>query len=83
MSFSASVTPKQRRCGAKAFRACRLADYMYKVACTFSEFYSANPILDKSGSAEVRDSRLLLCECTRMVLEQSFRLMGIEPLERF
>lgn len=56
---------------------------MYKVACTFSEFYSANPILDKSGSAEVRDSRLLLCECTRMVLEQSFRLMGIEPLERF
>ncbi|PHJ24952.1 arginyl-trna [Cystoisospora suis] len=56
----------------------RLAEYMYKVAGAFTDFYQACKVI----GVPQRSSRLLLCEATRRVLKRSFELLGIKPLER-
>nr|PUA84570.1 arginyl-tRNA synthetase family protein [Toxoplasma gondii TgCATBr9] len=56
----------------------RLAEYMYKVSGAFTDFYQACKVL---GSPQ-QNTRLLLCEATRKVLQASFYLLGITPLER-
>lgn len=58
----------------------RLAEFMYKVTCLFSEFYTNCKVLD--SDEKTRNSRLLLCETTRKVLEVCFGMLGITPLER-
>eukprot|EP00921_Rhytidocystis_pertsovi_P006111 GHVQ01010390.1.p1 GENE.GHVQ01010390.1~~GHVQ01010390.1.p1 ORF type:complete len:622 (+),score=98.87 GHVQ01010390.1:199-2064(+) len=56
----------------------RLAEYMYELTDTFTGFYQKCKVI---GSAQ-QESRLLLCELTRRVLEVCFYLLGIRPLER-
>lgn len=56
----------------------RLAEYMYKVAGAFTDFYQACKVI----GVPQQSSRLLLCEATRRVLKRSFELLGIKPLER-
>lgn len=58
----------------------RLAEFMYKATCLFSDFYTNCKVLD--SDEETRKSRLLLCEATRKVLEVCFHILGITPLER-
>ncbi|PFH32305.1 arginyl-tRNA synthetase family protein [Besnoitia besnoiti] len=56
----------------------RLAEYMYKVSGAFTDFYQSCKVL---GGPQ-QNARLLLCEATRKILEISFHLLGIKPLER-
>lgn len=58
----------------------RLAEFMYKLTCLFSDFYTNCKVLD--SDEETRKSRLLICEATRKFLEVCFHILGITPLER-
>ena len=56
----------------------RLPEYMWDLCNKFSAFYTECKVV---GSDE-QTSRLLLCEATRMALEECFFLLGIVPLDR-
>jgi arginyl-tRNA synthetase len=50
------------------------------VTTTFSRFFEQCPVL--KADADVRDSRLALCDLTARVLRQGLYLLGIATLER-
>ena len=56
----------------------RIPEYMWDVSNRFSAFYTECKVV---GSEE-QNSRLLLCEATRLALLKCFRLLAIEPLDR-
>lgn len=55
--------------------------YLWDLAKTYSGFFENCPVL-KADTPELRQSRLLLCDLTARVLQQSLRLLGIETVER-
>jgi arginyl-tRNA synthetase len=57
-----------------------LAGHLHTVATTFSRFFEQCPVL--KADAQVRDSRLALCDLTARVLRQGLYLLGITTLER-
>ena len=59
----------------------RLAAYLYETATAFTSFYENCPVL-KAEDAQVRASRLALCELTLGVLVDGLSLLGIETPER-
>jgi arginyl-tRNA synthetase len=52
-----------------------LANYLFELANLFHGFYEACPVL--KASAELRESRLILCRGTARVLKQGLELLGI------
>ncbi len=58
-----------------------LTSYLFELASRYSEFFEHCPVL-KAEEAEVRDSRLLLCDLTARTLEQGLQLLGIRTVER-
>lgn len=56
----------------------RLTDYLWETCSLFTSFYSNCRV---EGTPE-QNSRLLLIEATRKVLNKSFFLLGFEPLDR-
>lgn len=56
-----------------------LCNYLYELAGHFTTFYENCPVL--KSEAEVRASRLVLCDLTAKVLQQGLELLGIETLE--
>lgn len=59
----------------------RLAAYLYETATAFTSFYENCPVL-KADEADVRASRLALCELTLKVLTDGLGLLGIETPEQ-
>lgn len=55
-----------------------IANYCYKLAQTFNEFYHACPVL----KSEEKEQRLAIVQATRIILKESLRLLGIETLEK-
>ncbi len=53
-----------------------LATYARELAETFNQFYGFVPVLKAEG--DLRDARLALVNCTRIVLENTLNLLGIE-----
>ena len=69
--------------GAEAKRAPHiLCDHVYRVAQAFSKFYTDCPVLADGVEAQVRASRLALCEVVLRQLELGLGLLGIEVPER-
>ncbi len=58
-----------------------LARYVAELALEFNKFYEAAPVIE-AETPEIRVSRLRLVKCTRIVLKNSMRLLGIPVLER-
>lgn len=56
----------------------KLCDYVYGIACKFSEFYEECKIVGD----ERQNSRLLIVELTRRFMKLSFDLLGLTPVER-
>lgn len=56
-----------------------LCSYVYELAVLFNQFYKYCPVLK---AEEERNARILLVECTRIVLGNALELLGIEGLER-
>jgi arginyl-tRNA synthetase len=59
----------------------KLCGYLYELATSFSSFYEKCPVL-KAESAELRASRLALCDLTARVLARGLALLGIEAPPR-
>jgi len=58
------------------YRPNQLTQYMFELANAFSSFFVNCPVL-KADSAELRGSRLHLCDLTARVLETGLSLLGI------
>jgi len=56
----------------------KLCDFIYDVAVKISEGYTKYRILDDPN----KDTRLMLCEATRIIFHTAFYLVGITPLEK-
>lgn len=59
-----------------------LCDHIYRVAQSFSRFYSDCPILTEEVPQDVKVSRLALAELTLRQLEKGLTMLGIETPER-
>ncbi|AZZ99363.1 arginine--tRNA ligase [Pseudoalteromonas sp. R3] len=59
-----------------------LCGYLYELASLYMTFYEACPILKDDVSAEVRESRLLLCNLVARTLQTGLELLGIEVMEQ-
>jgi len=58
-----------------------ICTYLFELAGHFTSFYENCPVL-KADSAEMRNSRLVLCDLTARVLKQGLEVLGIEVLEQ-
>lgn len=62
-----------------------LCEYVYEIATTFTEFYDNCYCVEKDATGEIKKvhmGRLLLCEAVAMILERSFHILGLKPVER-
>ena len=63
-----------------------LCDYVYELCTTFTEFYDVCYCVEKDRVTgeivKVNMSRLLLCEATAKVLDKSFYILGLEPVNK-
>ena len=57
-----------------------ICNYLYELAGKFTSFYENCPVL--KAEADVRASRLALCELTARVLKQGLEVLGIEVAEQ-
>ena len=64
---------------AEDYRPNFLCNYLYELAGHFMRFFENCPVL--KSEAEVRASRLVLCDLTAQVLKKGLELLGIETLE--
>ena len=62
----------------KNLRADQICGYLYGLSIVFTTFVTECRVL---GSEQMK-SRLLLCECTGIVMRQCFHLLGIEAPKR-
>ncbi len=62
------------------FRPNFLAEHLFQVANTFASFYGQCPVI--VDDADLRASRLALCNVTAEALTAGLRLLGLTPLER-
>ena len=58
-----------------------LTNYLHELAQKFSKYYNMVPILNEE-SEELKNSRLLLLECLKTVLENGMKILGIEPMTK-
>ncbi len=58
-----------------------LTGYLWDLSKAYSSFFVNCPVL-KAETPELRDSRLLLCDLTARVIQQTLQLLGIRTVER-
>ncbi len=58
-----------------------IAEYLFKLASLFNEFYAAEPVL-KAEQPAVRDARVVLLQAVATALAQGLSLLGIHAPER-
>ncbi|MES1213482.1 MAG: arginine--tRNA ligase, partial [Singulisphaera sp.] len=63
------------------YRPNQLTAYLFELANRYSSFFDQCPVL-KADTAELRTSRLLLCDLTARTLKQGLALLGIEVVEQ-
>ena len=63
------------------YRPNQLTAYLFDLANSFSTFYEKCPVL-KAETAELRDSRLLLCDLTARTIRKGLELLGIGVEEK-
>ena len=63
-----------------------LCEFMYEVACAFSEFYDNCYCVEKDRKTgevlKINMGRMVLCEVTAKVLAQCFDILGIAPVQK-
>ncbi|MFC3031930.1 arginine--tRNA ligase [Pseudoalteromonas fenneropenaei] len=59
-----------------------LCGYLYELASLYMSFYEACPVLKDDVAADVRTSRLLLCNLVAKTLATGLDLLGIEVMEQ-
>ena len=59
-----------------------LCNYLYELASLYMSFYEACPILKEGINAEVKESRLALCQLIAKTLKQGLDVLGIDVMDR-
>ena len=63
-----------------------LCEYLYELCTTMTEFYDSCYCVEKDRATgnivNINISRILLLEATRLVLKQSFDIIGIDPVDK-
>ena len=78
-SFCAS---KKRCClAASEYQPSAITTYLWDLAKAYSGFFQNCPVL-KAETAELKESRLFLCDLTARVIAQCLQLLGIRTVER-
>ena len=57
-----------------------LCNYLFELSQLFMSFYESCPVL--KADAEVRDSRLRLCDLSARTLQHGLGLLGIQTVEQ-
>lgn len=57
-----------------------LCTYLYELACEYSSFYNANRVF--VGDCDIQETRLALCDRTRLVLKFGLNLLGIKTVDK-
>ncbi len=65
---------------ARDYRPHYVANYAYKLASLFSDFYQAVPVL--KADSRIKSARLSLVKATQITLKNSLNLLGIEAPEQ-
>lgn len=58
-----------------------ITNYLYNLAQLFSKYYDMIPIL-KEENIDIRNARILLLECIKIVLENGMNILGIEKIKQ-
>jgi arginyl-tRNA synthetase len=58
-----------------------ITGYLWDLARAYSGFYQACPVL-KAETADLKQSRLLLCDLTARLIQHGLSLLGIQTIER-
>jgi arginyl-tRNA synthetase len=58
-----------------------ITGYLFELARRFSTFFEQCPVL-KAETAQLRDSRLLLCDLTGRTIRQGLELLGIDVVDK-
>ncbi len=66
---------------AEEYRPNFICTYLFELSSHFMSFFENCPVLKAEG-AEIRASRLLLCDLTARVLKQGLEVLGIEVVEQ-
>jgi len=59
-----------------------LCNYLYELASLYMSFYEACPILKEGIEADVKESRLALCQLIAKTLKQGLDVLGIDVMDR-
>ena len=59
-----------------------LCNYLYELASLYMSFYEACPILKEGIEADVKESRLALCQLVAKTLKQGLDVLGIDVMDR-
>ncbi|CAH0388165.1 unnamed protein product [Bemisia tabaci] len=62
-----------------------LCEYLYDVACCFTEFYDKCYCIEKDSTGEIKvvhTNRILLCEATAQVMSKCFHLLGLKTVSK-
>lgn len=78
LALSILRLPEQLELAVNDLQLNRLCDLLYEIATKISDFYSKSKVI---GSAE-EDSRILLLEATKKVMEVCFNLLGMKTIEK-
>ena len=54
--------------------------FVKELAASFHSFYETSPVI--CDDEAVSNARLLITETTKLVIEKSFRLLNVKPLEK-
>merc|ERR1712156_191643 len=85
-SDSASFWAKTKRNLRQGLVILSLAEFMYEVATTFTEFYDVCYCVEKDRQTgeivKINTGRIILCEVTALILAKCFNILGLEPVER-
>jgi arginyl-tRNA synthetase len=73
--------PDALRRAEKDFKPNHIANYLYQLAQDYNAFYNGNPIL-QADSESLKKSRLLMTASVIKVMEDGFKLLGMEVPER-
>ena len=57
-----------------------LVHFVKELAASFHSFYETSPVI--CDNDDVSNARLLITETTKIVIENSFKLLGVKPLDR-
>ena len=59
-----------------------LCNYLYELASAYMSFYEHCPILKDDIAPQTRESRLVVCQLTSLIMAQGLNLLGIEVMEQ-